>query len=139
MSCVTCRACDVARDRSIGRESGEENRHSVGREILLKFFLLSFFSAIWLLSKMLLTGFRQLRFPKYLFFNFREGGSPAGEWREQAPFSYTCPNYQMFLGKSPAFFKILQNRLLSRTRVQSVVSYKHVCDDLSSGHSLSTA
>ena len=23
VSCVTCRACDVARDRSIGRESGE--------------------------------------------------------------------------------------------------------------------
>ena len=25
VSCVTCRACDVARDRSIGRESGEES------------------------------------------------------------------------------------------------------------------
>ena len=40
VSCVTCRACDVARDRSIGRESGEEDRHSVGKEILLKFLLL---------------------------------------------------------------------------------------------------
>ena len=40
VSCVTCRACDVARDRSIGRESGEENRHSVGKEILPKFLLL---------------------------------------------------------------------------------------------------
>ena len=28
----------------------------------------------------------------------------------------------MFLGKSPAFFKILKNRVRSRTRVQSVVS-----------------
>ena len=25
VSCMTCRACDVARDRSIGRESGEES------------------------------------------------------------------------------------------------------------------
>ena len=45
----------------------------------------------------------------------------------------------MFLGKSPAFLKIWKNRVLSRTRVQSVVSYKDVCDDLSSGHGLSTA
>ena len=43
VSCVTCRACDVARDRSMGRESGEENRRSVGKEILLKF--LRFFSS----------------------------------------------------------------------------------------------
>ena len=40
VSCVTCRACDVARDRSIGRESEEESRHSVGKEILPKFLLL---------------------------------------------------------------------------------------------------
>ena len=37
VSCVTCRAWDVPRDRSIGlRESGEEDRHFVGKEILLK-------------------------------------------------------------------------------------------------------
>ena len=91
------------------------------------------------LSKMLHEEIRQLRFPKYIFFNFRQRAEFAHGGPKSGPFSYTCPNYQMFLGKSPAFFKILKNRLLSRTRVQSVVSYKDVCDDLSSGHGLSTA
>ena len=41
VSCVTCRACDVARDRSIGRESGGGRRVCpVVEEILPKFLLL---------------------------------------------------------------------------------------------------
>ena len=68
VSCVTCRACDVARDRSIGRESGEENRHSVGKEILPKFLLLLLLLLLLrhlaLLSKTFHEEIRQLRFPK---------------------------------------------------------------------------
>ena len=43
VSCVTCRACDVARDRSIGvwiPGVPLANRHFVGKEILPKFLLL---------------------------------------------------------------------------------------------------
>ena len=63
VSCVTCRACDVARDRSIGRESGEESV-SGGRGDLAKIppsLLLCHFR---LFSKMLHEEIRQLRFPK---------------------------------------------------------------------------
>ena len=105
-------------------------------EILPKFLLLLLLLRHFrLLSKMLHEEIRQLRFPKYFFSYLRQRAEFAHGGPKSAPFSYTCPNYQMFLGKSPAFFKILKNRLLSRTRVQSVVSYKDVCDDLSSGHS----
>ena len=59
---------------------------------------------------------RQLRFPTKNIFIFPEGRN-LGLGPKSAAFSYTCPNFQLFLGKSPAFLTILGNRLLSRTRV----------------------
>ena len=64
VSCVTCRACDVARDRSIGRESGEGSV-SGGRGDLAKIPPSpSSPVPLPLLSKMLHEEIRQLRFPK---------------------------------------------------------------------------
>ena len=127
VSCVTCRACDVARDRSIGRESGEGSVSGGVEEIWPKFLLLLLLLLLLLchfrlLSKMLHEEIRQLRFTKYFFFYFRQRAEFAHGGPKSEPFSYTCPNYQFFLGKSPAFFKISKNRVRSRTRVQSVVS-----------------
>ena len=67
VSCVTCRACDVARDRSIGRESGEGSVSGGVEEIWPKFLLLLLLLLLChfrLLSKMLHEEIRQLRFPK---------------------------------------------------------------------------
>ena len=65
VSCVTCRACDVARDRSIGRESGGGRRVCpVVEEILPKFLLLLLLLPAALLSKTFHEEIRQLRFPK---------------------------------------------------------------------------
>ena len=41
-------------------------------------------------------------------------------WEKYVSFSYTCANFQMFLGKSSGFLTILKNRIRSRTRVQTV-------------------
>ena len=60
VSCVTCRACDVARDRSIGRESEEESRHSVGKEILPKFLLLFFSPTSGVTACFYTNGFRTI-------------------------------------------------------------------------------
>ena len=120
---MTCRACDVARDRSIGRESlgrrnvvlsvrrfGENSssaapassrpRRGEGKTVLPEIF----------------EGKTVLIF----FFNFREGRNRE-IGTQTAPFSYTCPNYQFFLGKSSGFLTILKNRVRSRTRVQTFV------------------
>ena len=68
VSCVTCRACDVARDRSIGRESGEGSVSGGVEEIWPKFLLLLLLLLLLchfrLLSKMLHEEIRQLRFTK---------------------------------------------------------------------------
>ena len=65
VSCVTCRACDVARDRSIGRESGGGGRVCpVVEEILPKFLLILLLRHLALLSKTFHEEIRQLRFPK---------------------------------------------------------------------------
>ena len=143
VSCVTCRACDVARDRSIGRESGEE-RVSGGRGDFAKIPSPSSSAVPLVPACAHLVKCFMRRSDNYVFLNkfwfyFRQRAEFAHGGPKSAPFSYTCRNFHLFLGKSPAFFKILKNRFLSRTRVQSVVSYKHVCDDLSSGHGSSTA
>ena len=91
VSCVRRRARQINRARG----SGEEDRHFVGKEILPKFLLLLL-----------------LRHP---------GGSPVLNDRGPAPFSYTCPNYQLFLGKSSGFVNDSENRVRSRTRVQTFV------------------
>jgi hypothetical protein len=96
VSCVTCRACDVARDRSIGRESEEESRHSVGKEILPKFLLLLLLRHPALLNKIILTGFGPLQITTKIILDFRQRAEIVPIWPKSAPFSYTCPNYQLF-------------------------------------------
>ena len=49
------------------------------------------------------------------------GGSPVFEGTKSSPFSCTCPNFQLCLGKSPAFLTILTIHVRSRTRVASFI------------------
>ena len=77
-----------------------------------------------LLSKMLLTDFRQLRFPCKIFPDFVLEVRNSGPAPLSAPFPYTCPKYQTFLGKSPVILRSPQTGLQIRTRLQSRVSYK---------------
>ena len=117
VSCVTCRACDVARDRSIGRESGGGRRVCPVVEEILPKFLLLLRSAVYTFS-FIRKSFLHV-FLHNIFLAFRQSGSPWSRGPKSAPFSYTCPNYQLFLGKSSGFLTIQKNRVRSRTRVQT--------------------
>ena len=114
MSCVRRRARQINRARG----SGEEDRHSVGKEILPKFSFCSPLRHPALQHKIILTGFGPLQITIKIILDFRRARNPV-LGPKSAPFSYTCPNYQMFLGKSNAFLTILKNRVRSRTRVQT--------------------
>ena len=59
-----------ARQINRARESGEENRHSVGKEILPKFLLLLLLRHFHFSRKTFHEQIRQLRFPTNLFSNF---------------------------------------------------------------------
>ena len=74
VSCVTCRACDVARDRSIGRESGGGRRVCPVVEEILPKFLLLLSSAIYTFS-FIRKSFLHV-FLHNIFLYFRQSGSP---------------------------------------------------------------
>ena len=93
----------------------------VVEEILPKFLLLLLDALPALLLVFILTGFGPLQITTKIILDFRQRAEIVAFWPKSAPFSYTCPNFQLFLGKSNAFLTILKNRVRSRTLVQTFV------------------
>ena len=117
VSCVRRRARQINRAREA---SGRQERRIVVRCNRMKsgFSSYSFFSATNIYLAFVERRKHYLAFVDGGDLNFRSGRNRV-LGPESAPFSYTSPNFQTFLGKSPVILTIPKNGVRSRIRVQS--------------------
>ena len=125
VSCVRRRARQINR----ARESGEENRHSVGKEILLKFLLL-FFSAIfiYLVKPSMRRSDNYVSLNKIFFISAR-AVPPCSRLGNSSVLVHVS-KLSIVFREVPCFLTILENRVLSRILVQTLFLMENVCDDL---------